>query len=612
MWHNLFIKPDMTEKIPERKNIPDAHKWDLAPLFSSDEQWESLFAEIEKEIVQYNTYRGRLAESAALFKEMIEFDCAVSRKLEKLFTYAHLKSDEDKSNQHYLGFHQRALNLDTRASELSSFMTPEIQSIPDDVIAGFMRDSGLLQYRFYLEKILRYKPHTLSIEIEQIIAMSGEMSYAAPEIFSQLDNADITFGHISDESGREVELSHGNISTFLMSRDRNVRKKAFFQYYKAYDDHKNTIASALYYSNKRDCFYSRVRKFDNCRRSALFGDNVQDEVYDNLIDTVRKNLSPLFRYLNFRKKTLGLADLHFYDTYVPIVKDISFAMPYEEAVETCVTSLAVLGSEYTGALKKGLMEGWVDRYENRGKRSGAYSSGCYDSPPYILMNYRDDNINSLYTLIHEAGHSMHSWHSNRHQPYVYHDYTIFAAEVASTFNEALLSRHLLQHYSGEPKMKAYILNREIDNIRATLFRQCMFAEFEKLTHRHIEENRSLTLDVMRDIYRGLLNAYFGDCLTIDEELSLECLRIPHFYSPFYVYKYATGISAAIALAQTVLVEGSRSRDAYLDFLKLGGSMFPLDELRAAGVDMSRPDPIEDAISYFTDLVDQLIEIHVSV
>jgi oligoendopeptidase F len=598
----------MTEKIPERKTIPSEHQWDLSPLFSSDEEWESLFADVEKEIARYDTYRGRLAESAALLREAIEFDLEVSRKLERLSTYAHMKSDEDRANQRYLGLHQRALGLNTRASELSSYLTPEIQSIPDSVIQGFMRGPGLAPYRFYLEKILRYKPHTLSVEIEQIIAMSGDMSHAASEIFSQLDNADISFGQIADESGKMVELSHANFSTFLLCQNRDIRKKAFFQYYKAYDDHKNTIAAALHYSNKRDCFYSRARKFDNCRRGALFGDNVPDEVYDNLIETVRKNLRPLFRYLEFRKKALGLDELHIYDTYVPIVKDISFTMPYEEAVETCVASLAVLGEEYTGTLKKGLTGGWVDRYENRGKRSGAYSSGCYDSPPYILMNYRDDNINSLYTLIHEGGHSMHSWYSNRQQPYVYHDYTIFVAEVASTFNEALLSRHLLQRYSGDAKMKAYLLNREIDNIRGTLFRQCMFAEFEKLTHRLVEENKPLTLEVMRAIYRDLLEAYFGSSLAIDEVLSLECLRIPHFYSPFYVYKYATGISAAVALAQKVQSEGGRSRDAYLDFLKLGGSMFPLDELRAAGVDMSRPEPIEGAIGYFSDLVDQLIDI----
>ncbi len=599
----------MAESIPDRTRIPEGHKWDLAPLYPSDQAWESHYAEVEKELPRYESFRGRLAESAALLREAVEFDLDVSRNLEKLFTFAHLRSDEDKSNQHYLGFHQRAMNLYTRASELSSFMTPEIQAIPDDRITGYINDPALAQYRFYFEKILRYKPHTLSVEIEEIIAMSGEMSHAASEIFSQLDNADLSFGTIADENGREVELSHGNFSSFLQNQDRDTRKRAFFQYYRAYDSHRNSIAAALHYSNKKDRFYSRVRNFENCRRGALFSDNVQDEVYDSLIDTVRNNLAPLFRYLDFRKKTLGLGELRFYDTYVPLVKDTAFSMPYEEAVETCVKALSPLGEEYTGTMGAGLLGGWVDRYENRGKRSGAYSSGCYDSPPYILLNYRDDNINSLYTLIHEAGHSMHSWFSNRNQPYVYHDYTIFVAEVASTFNESLLSAHLLSRYGNDGAMKAYILNREIDNIRATLFRQCMFAEFEKITHRAVEENRPLTLDVMRGIYLDLLKAYFGECLVIDEELTLECLRIPHFYSAFYVYKYATGISAAIALSRKVIAEGAPARDAYLRFLTLGGSAFPLDELRAAGIDMSRPEPVEEAIAYFSGLVDQLIGLY---
>lgn len=594
------------ETIPERGSIPEKDRWDLSPLYASNDAWESHFAEIEKKIPRYESYRGRLAESYSVLKEAVEFDLDVSRDLDRLFTYAHLRSDEDKSNQYYLGFHQRAMGLATRASELSSFMTPEIHAIPDDVMAGFLAEPAMALYGFYFEKILRYKPHTLSTEIEEIIAMSGEMSHAASEIFSQLDNADLTFGNLTDEEGKQYELSHGNFSSFLMSQDRTVRKNAFFQYYQAYDNHKNTIAAALHYSNKKDRFYSRIRKFENCRRAALFSDNVQDDVYDNLITTVRNNRTSLFRYLEFRRKALGVDNLHFYDTYVPLVRDTHFIMPYEEAVDTCVSALEVLGDEYTGTLRKGLSGGWVDRYENRGKRSGAYSSGCYDSPPYILTNYRDDNINSLYTLIHEAGHSMHSWYSRQHQPYVYHDYTIFVAEVASTFNESLLSGYLLRKYADDPTMKAYILNREIDNIRATLFRQCMFAEFEKLSHLAVEENRPLTLEVMRDMYRELLKFYFGDSIVLDEELTLECLRIPHFYSAFYVYKYATGISAAIALSRKVLAEGAPARDAYLRFLSLGGSTYPLDELRTAGVDMSRPGPIEDAIAYFGSLVDQLM------
>jgi oligoendopeptidase F len=322
---------------------------------------------------------------------------------------------------------------------------------------------------------------------------------------------------------------------------------------------------------------------------------------------VKSNLAPLFKYLDFRKQALALSDLHFYDTYVPVVKDVTFDIPYEEAVDMSIQAMQPLGDEYLKVLQNGLLGGWVDRYENRGKRSGAYSAGSYDSPPYILLNYEAQNINSVYTLLHEGGHSMHSFYSNKHQPYVDHDYTIFVAEVASTFNENLLSRYLLDHYQNDPAKTAYILNREIDNIRATLFRQTMFAEFEKITHRIVEENSPLTLDVITDTYRELLETYFGDTLALDPVLSLECLRIPHFYSAFYVYKYATGISAAIALADKVIKEGASAGAAYLNFLKLGGSKFPLDELDDAGVDMRSPEPIQRAIQYFSTLVDRLID-----
>ncbi len=596
----------MAGAIPERNEIREAYRWDLRPLFTTDEEWESLFIDTEGSLTRYNDYRGRLAESPSLLSEAIEFDLSLSRAMERLYTYAHLKSDEDKSNQHYLGLYQRVLGLHTRASELSSYMTPEIQAIPEGTMASMMSDPSLEGYRFHLEKILRYRPHTLSPEIEQIMALAGEIGRASSDIFSQLDNADLAFGFLADESGSEIELSHGNFSTFLMSRERSLRKQAFFQYYRAYESHRNTIASALHHSNKRDFFYAKVRKFSDCRKASLFLDNVDTGVYDNLVGTVKENLAPLLRYLDFRREVLGVEELHFYDTYVPIVRDVPFSMTYEEAVETCTAALEPLGPDYTETMRQGLLGGWVDRYENRGKRSGAYSSGCYDSPPYILLNYRDDNINSLYTLIHEAGHSMHSLSSIRSQPYVYHDYTIFVAEVASTFNEALLSRHLLKRHEGDHRMTAYIINREIDNIRGTLFRQTMFAEFEMLTHREIEANRPLTLDVMRDIYRGLLEIYFGGVLAIDEELTLECLRIPHFYSPFYVYKYATGISAALSLARNLIEEGPPARDRYLSFLALGGSMFPLDQLRKAGVDMSGPGPIRDAIGYFNELVERLI------
>ena len=594
--------------LPQRNETPDAHKWDLTPLFESDKRWETLFVEVERRLSSYQKYKGRLKESVAIFKEAIDFHLGLTRKIEKLYTYAHLKSDEDKSNQLYQGLHQRALNLLTRSSEMASYMTPEIQSIPNEIINQYMHDASLDELRFYLEKILRYKPHTRSEMEEQILAMSREIANGPSQVFGQLDNVDLKFGTLTDDSGNEIELSHGNFTTFLTSSHRELRKKTFFQYYQAYQDHKHTLAAILSHSIKKDFFYSRVRNFNNCRISALFSDNIQETVYDNLIESVKRNLEPLFKYLNFRKKALGLKELHFYDTYVPIIEDVDFRMPYEEAVDVGISAMGPLGEEYCEVLEEGLLGGWVDRYENRGKRSGAYSSGCYDSPPYILLNYDEHNLNSLYTLIHEAGHSMHSYYSRKYQPYVDHDYTIFVAEVASTFNEDLLSRYLLEVYKDNPKMKAFILNREIDNIRATLFRQTMFAEFEQITHAIVEAHDPLTLEVMTENYHRLLQIYFGKSLVLDPELSLEYLRIPHFYSAFYVYKYATGVSAAIALAEKVVNAGETGRLAYLDFLKLGGSKFPLDELLDAGIDMRSPEPIEQAVAHFGDLVDLLIEI----
>ena len=598
--------------IAERKDVAYGDKWVLTPLFETDKAWETLFSDLDKELERYADYRGRLNESVSLFKEALEFHLSLSRRIERLYTYAHLKSDEDKANQFYSGLHQRALNLYTRSSEMASFMTPEIQSMADEIIKRYMTDKSISEYRFYLEKILRYKPHTRSESEEQILAMSRELAGAPSQVFGQLDNVDLKFGTVTDASGNELELSHGNFTTFLINPRRDIRKTVFFQYYQAYQDHKHTLAATLAHSIKRDFFYSRVRNFQSCRASALFNDNIPEAVYDNLITTVKANLAPLFKYLSFRQSVLGLEELHFYDTYVPLIADVHFHMPYDEAVEVCVRAVQPLGDEYARILKDGLLSGWVDRYENRGKRSGAYSSGCYDSPPYILLNYEENNINSLYTLIHEAGHSMHSYFSKKNQPYVDHEYTIFVAEVASTFNEDLLSRYLLAYYKGNPKMQAYILNREIDNIRATLFRQTMFAEFEKATHTAVEANEPLTLDVMTEIYHQLLETYFGDTLVIDPELSLECLRIPHFYSAFYVYKYATGISAAIALADKVVHGGDPARQAYLDFLKLGGSKFPLDELLDAGVDMGSPEPIKLAIAHFGQLVDQLIKAYQSI
>ena len=588
----------MTKKtIPERKSISDDHKWDLTSLFNSDRDWEKWFAQVESQIKSYASFKGRLTESVDVLKEAIDFHLSLTRKIERIYTYAQLKSDEDKSNQFYLRLHQRAVGLNNRASESSSFMVPEIQAIADDQMNAYLADESLAAYQFYLQKILRYKPHTRSESIEHVLAMSREMAHTSIEIFGQLDNVDLNFGSLKGESGKEIELSHGNFSTFLIKPDRDVRKKAFFQYYQAYENHKHTLAAILSHSLKKALFYSRVRNFDTCRASALFTDKIPEDVYDNLVQTVKSNLAPFFKYMNFRKEKLALSELHFYDSYVPIVSGVAFHITYEEAVELSIEAMRPLGENYVKVLQEGLLGGWVDRYENRGKRSGAYASGCYDSSPYILLNYEEHNINSIYTLLHEGGHAMHSYYANKHQPYVDHAYAIFVAEVASTFNENLLTRYLLALYKNDPARTAYILNREIDNLRATLIRQTMFAEFEKITHHTVESHAPLTLDVFTAIYRNLLEVYFGDTLFLDPELNLECLRIPHFYSAFYVYKYATGVSAAIALANKVIHEGQSAKDAYLDFLKLGGSQFPLDQLLVAGVNIRSPEPVQQAILF---------------
>jgi oligoendopeptidase F len=591
--------------IPERAAVSADDQWDLTPLFDSDQAWEAAFETVEEDLEGYTAYKGRLGESAEALRAAIAFDLDLSRRLDRLYTYAHLKNDEDQSNQDYLGRYQRAVGLYTRAGERSSFMRPELMAVDEDRMAAFLESPELAAYRFHLEKILRLRAHTRSPAEEELLAMSGEMAQTARQVFGQLDNVDLNFGTLTDDQGQAVELSHGNFTTFLQNPDRDVRRRAFDQYYARYDQHKHTIAAALGGSVKGDLFYARSRSYADCRAAALHGDRMPAAVYDNLITTVRSNLEPLFRYFDFRRRALGLETLHFYDTYVPIVKAIDFQMPYAEAVETCTQALAPLGSDYTRTMAEGLNGTWVDRYENRGKRSGAYSSGCYDSPPYILLNYEAGNINSLYTLAHEAGHSMHSLFACRRQPYVYHNYTIFVAEVASTFNETLLSDHLMTRYRDDPRMRAYLLNREIDNIRATLFRQTMFAEFELAIHRRAEAQQPLTLEAFTGIYRELLEAYFGGRLAIDECLALECLRIPHFYSAFYVYKYATGISAAIALASQVMTGASDARKRYLEFLGLGGSRFPLEELEAAGVDMTSPAPIEQAIAHFERLVAEL-------
>lgn len=588
-----------------RDEVSVESQWDLTGLYSCDEDWTAELAELEAEVGNYASFAGTLGDSALKLKACLEFDMSFSRRLEKLYTFSHLKNDEDKTNSVYQGNFEKIMMLVSEASKASSFIQSEIMSIPEDRMREYLDHKELEFYRFHLEKVLRYRAHTLSEKEEALLAASGEMGRGMRDAFDMLDNADLQLGEIEDEKGEKISLTHGNFQSLLQSYDRRVRKDAFATYYKAYEAHKFTYSTLLAGSIKKDLFYSRAKKFPSYRAKALFAENIPVEVYDNLIESVHQNLAPLYKYFNLRKRLLNLDALHIYDCSVPLVKDINWHMPFDQAVEEIQSALNPLGTEYVDQLVRGLsVDRWTDRYENKGKRSGAYSSGCYDSNPFILMNYREDNINSAYTLAHEAGHSMHSLYSRKNQPYLYSDYTIFVAEVASTFNEALLTRHFLSQ-DIDRDMRVYLICREIDNFRGTLYRQTMFAEFEHQVYKAMENNEPLTLEPFKKIYTDLLGLYFGPEVVLDDCLSLECFRIPHFYFSFYVYKYATGISAAYALAERVLSGGDSELNDYLCFLKSGGSKYPIDLLRLAGVDMLSPEPVRTALTKFSALVDEL-------
>ena len=589
----------------DRGEISEQSQWDLSELYSSNEEWNKDLEALEGDIPKYDSFRGTLSQSFVKLKECLEFDMNFSRRLEKLYTFAHLKNDEDKTNSFYQGNFEKSMRLLNEAGRASSFIRPEIMAIPEEQIDQFLEEKEIEFYRFYLEQILRYRDHTLTDKEEQLLAASGEISRAARDAFDMLDNADLQLGEIDDENGEPLPLTHGNFQSLMQNYDRRIRKDAFHNYYNAYESHRFTYSTLLSSSVKKDLFYSRSRNYSGYRAKAMFSENIAEGVYDNLIESVHQNLKPLYKYFELRKRLLGLDDLHVYDCSVPLVKNIKWHMPYEDAVEKIKIALQPLGPEYVKLMGKGLLQDrWTDRYENKGKRSGAYSSGCYDSNPFILMNFAEDNINSVYTLAHEAGHSMHSFYSRRNQPYLYSDYTIFVAEVASTFNESLLTKFFLSQ-DIERDMHIYLLCREIDNFRGTLYRQTMFAEFEHRVYEVAENNQPLTIETFQEIYKDLLELYFGSGLVLDDCLLLECFRIPHFYFSFYVYKYATGISAAYALADRVLSGGEQELGDYLNFLKSGGSKYPIDLLKDAGVDMSSPEPINTALLKFSVLVDEL-------
>ncbi|PYJ43606.1 MAG: oligoendopeptidase F, partial [Verrucomicrobia bacterium] len=566
-------------KTPTRAEIPEADKWDLSHLFSDVGKWGEDLAWITRTYPEIARWKGRVAKSAKTLAQVLEFEKELDLKIERVYHFTSLQLAEDSANNEYLARVSQLQNLMTKIGEASAFVSPEIQAIDDKRWEGFLRDPALKPWRIQLHKIRRLRPHVLSEREERLLALGSAAMDGYDDAFSQLTNVDMKFGVLIGADGHEKPLTQSTYSSFLLKRDRKVRERAFTQFYHEFQDHQFTLAAALSYSLKADVFRARARNYPSALQAALFPDDVPVGVYDGLISSVREGIPPLVRYYELRRRVLGLDQLHAYDTYVPLVPEIETCISFDEAAEKVIASLAPLGAEYVGVLSEGLRGRWVDRYETKGKRSGAFSSGSYAAPPYILMNYKEDVFADLYTLAHEAGHSMHTWFAARSQLFQDYNYPIFLAEVASTFNEELLTHFLLEQTS-DPKMRAYIINRQIDDIRGTLFRQTMFAEFEKITHAIEESGDALTLDVFKNEYRKLLEAYFGDAIAIDPQLELECLRIPHFYSAFYVYKYATGLSAAIALAQRVLAKEPGAVDAYLDLLRSGGSKFPLETLKA--------------------------------
>lgn len=593
--------------IPKRNEIPQEFKWRLEDIYASNDLWEKDCQRVRDMAEQLAAHREIMAESASNLLGCLQLSTEMTRLYEKAYVYAHMRSHEDSTNTLYQGFADRADSLGVTVNSANSFIVPGILAIPDERLKGFLAESeGLRFYSRYLDEIIRMKPHVLSAAEEQLMAMTGEMAQAPGAIFNMLNNADIKFPLIKDEAGNDIELTKGRYTQLMESRDRRVRKDAFDAMYGTYTKQKNTLAALLNANVKSNIFNARARKHASVREQSLFEDNVPVAVYDNLIKAMHDNMHLMHRYVKLRKRLMGLPELHMYDLYVPMIDQVKLEIPFEEAKKLVREGLRILGEEYSRDLETGLHSGWIDVYENQGKRSGAYSWGCYDSHPYVLLNHAD-NLNHMFTLAHEMGHALHSFYSDKSQPYIYAQYKIFVAEVASTLNEALLMNHLLKTTEDKTK-KLYLLNYFMEQFRTTVYRQTMFAEFEKLIHEKAEAGEPLTPELLCSLYRELNISYYGPDMVVDEYIDMEWARIPHFYSSFYVYKYATGFSAAMSISRQILEEGRPAVDRYLRFLQSGGSDYPIELLKIANVDMSTTEPVDSALKLFGSLLDQMEEL----
>jgi len=594
--------------LKKRSVVEQKFKWKIEDLFESIEQWNDEVEQIKKNTEILKTYQGRLGNSSKELYDFLALSDENDLLLERVYIYARQKYDENTSDAVYQDLTDKASNLMMVVESQLSFAVPEILSIPEEIIETFYREKEeLIHFRRMIDEIFKDKPHTLSAEMEELIAQTAEMADSASNTFSMFNNADLKFPTIKGENGEDVEITHGRYSSLMESTDRRVRKDAFMGLYSSYKKYKNTLAS-LYSANvKKKIFYANVRNYDSTLEMSLSGSRIPTEVYTNLIDVVNENLPSMYKYMELRKKALKLDELHMYDIYTPIVSDFKMEVPFEQAKEIVLEGLKPLGEDYLKVLKEGFDGGWIDVYENEGKRSGAYCWGAYGTHPYVLLNYQD-TLNNVFTLAHEMGHALHSYYSDKTQKITYAEYRIFVAEVASTCNEALLMSHLIKNCTNK-KEKAYLINYHLEQFRGTLFRQTMFAEFEMITHRMAEEGVALTADTLCSVYYDLNKKYFGANVVIDEDIAYEWSRIPHFYTSFYVYQYATGYSAAIALSKKILEQGESAVHDYIrNFLCGGSSKDPIDLLKGAGVDMSKKEPVEQALEVFADLVNQLEEL----
>jgi oligoendopeptidase F len=593
-----------TKELQSRSEVPVERTWRLEDIFASDAAWEEELNSLKGDIPKISEFQGKVADSADSLFQVLELQDQLSARLGKLYTYAHMRYDQDTTNSFYQALNAKAENVLTLAQSSMSYLIPEILKMEEATIKSYLEEKEELKlYEHVLNEIIRQRSHVLSETEEALLAEASEALSTGSQTFGMLNNADLKFPSIKNDKGEEVDLTHGRYVGFLESKDRRVREDAFKAMYNTYGQFKNTFASTLGGTVKTHNFGAKAHHYDSARQAALDNNNIPEQVYDNLVEAVNERLPLLHRYAKLRKQVLGVDELHMYDMYTSLVQDVDMEIPYEKAQEYVLDSLEPLGTEYTDVIKEGFQNRWIDVEENKGKRSGAYSSGTYGTNPYILLNWQD-RVNDLFTLTHELGHSAHSYFTRKFQPYRYGNYSIFVAEVASTCNEALLNDYMLKTLDDE-KQKLYLLNHFLEGFRGTVFRQTMFAEFEHEIHKRAQAGEALTADYLTEIYYDLNKKYFGEDVVSDKEIGLEWARIPHFYYNYYVYQYATGYSAATALANKILSSEDGAVDRYLDFLKAGSSDYPIEVLKKAGVDMTSKQPILAALDVFEEKLNEM-------